>query len=97
MPPSTTSASSTLVNAQSTLSLKKFSHCTVAHLSSPLQWNHLRGQNDLYAVFDTVREMDICEQMMEKHVLRVFQGRTLYVGISISFNPHYEQHGLTMN
>ena len=73
-------SSATLLNGQITLPLRRFSYCTVLHLKSPSQWNHTKAQKDLFAVIDTVRELGVSEQMMEKHVLRVFNGRDMLVG-----------------
>ena len=73
-------SSATLLNGQITLPLAKFSHCTVLKLDSIFQWIHLKGQNDLFAVFDAVREKNFSEQMMEKHVLKILHGSTLLVG-----------------
>ena len=80
MPPSVASSSSTLVNAPVSLPLAKLSYCTTATLSSHMQWIHLTNQNDLFAVFDTTRRLDMSEQISEKHVLKLVNGKDLLVG-----------------
>ena len=71
MPPSSLSNTSTLVNGQTTLAIEKFSYCTVATKTTKLPWIHQVGRGDLYLVFDNVRMMDVCEQIVEKRLLKV--------------------------
>ncbi|KAL9634764.1 MAG: hypothetical protein Q9164_003893 [Protoblastenia rupestris] len=88
MPPSIASSSSTLINGPVTLPLAKLSYCTTATLSSHMQWIHLTNQSDLFAVFDTIRRLDVSEQISEKHILKLVNGRDLVIRkIQLNFRP----------
>lgn len=75
-----------------TLTLVKFSHCTVAtHSSSNSAWKHIAGQNNLFWVFDSIRRMDVSEQIVSKDVLKVVYRQDLLVRLyftSKSLNTH---------
>lgn len=63
-----------------TLTLGKFSHRTVAtHHSSKIPWKHVYSQNNLFWVFDSMRRMDVSEQIVSKDVLKVVYQQNLLV------------------
>lgn len=49
-----------------------------------MQWVHITGQGDLYAVFESVRKMDVSEQISEKRVLKIVHRGNLLVGVRLT-------------
>ena len=65
-----------------TLTLAKFSHCSIAAHNRPttsIPWKHLTGQNDLFCVFDSVRRLDVSEQIVSKDFIKIVYGQDCLV------------------
>ena len=68
-----------------TLTLAKFSHCTAAnHPNSKYLWKHIDGRGNLFWVFDSIRRMDVSEQIVSKDVLKVVYRQDLLVSTAIT-------------
>ena len=86
MAPRSASATATVTQGPVTLSLFKFSYCTTASPRSPMQWTHVPDRDNIFAVFDLVRNKTLDGAVLEKKLLKVVRGGVLLVS---NVNLHF--------
>ena len=62
-----------------TLPLYKFSHAMSPTLQSRIQWSHLPQRDNLFAVFDEVRERDHEDAIVRRSVMKIVHGGNVLV------------------